>query len=287
MSVLRDAMELGYGLDHFMITGENFPPEWQDQDQHSRSNVHDDENSHSDIRSLKKGDIHESIHPYVREYHGYNDYIHDYMDNHYSNNSLKGGMNLDKYYDNKGYNLDKNGAQKISKATGKVITNKMLDITNYIKNIDISQARKQGIAIKNIRCSLHPLKSRDVLNSNIEKWIENEKVLLSQRVWTEKLSMREKQERLEKHLSTKDSTVREVIFSNFKIKTKATLEVGQNHILFSEVGESEGSRYRGHPNYNPQGTPTMLQIAFALIKKYEDMEIEVRGYIPGINEPIE
>lgn len=30
MSVLRDAMGLGYGTDHFMITGENFPSEWQD-----------------------------------------------------------------------------------------------------------------------------------------------------------------------------------------------------------------------------------------------------------------
>lgn len=285
MSVLRDAIELGYGSDHFMITGENFPPEWQDDYRNVRyENIH--ERDDSDISSLKTNHIDEYVHPYIRKYNAYNDYIQDYMQNHYSF-SHKGAMDLDKYHSDQNYNLDQNGAKKINKVTGKVITNRMLDITNYIKNIDISQARKQGIAIKNIRCSLHPLKSRDVLNSNIERWIENEKVLLSQKVWTEKLSIREKQERLEKHLSTKDSTVRELIFSNFKIKTKATLEVGQNHILFSEVGESEGSRYRGHPNYNPQGTPTMLQIAFALIKKYEDMEIEVRGYIPGINEPIE
>lgn len=30
MSVLRDAMELGYGTDHFMVTGENFPESWED-----------------------------------------------------------------------------------------------------------------------------------------------------------------------------------------------------------------------------------------------------------------
>lgn len=30
MSVLRDAMELGYGVDHFMVTGEDFPKDWED-----------------------------------------------------------------------------------------------------------------------------------------------------------------------------------------------------------------------------------------------------------------
>lgn len=31
MSVLRDAIQLGYGTDHFMITGENFPSSWGDE----------------------------------------------------------------------------------------------------------------------------------------------------------------------------------------------------------------------------------------------------------------
>ena len=40
MSVLRDARDLGYGPDHFMITGENFPSEWQEDQNYA--NDYDD-----------------------------------------------------------------------------------------------------------------------------------------------------------------------------------------------------------------------------------------------------
>lgn len=44
MSVLRDAMGLGYGTDHFMITGENFPSEWQDDiNEYTHDEMHEPE----------------------------------------------------------------------------------------------------------------------------------------------------------------------------------------------------------------------------------------------------
>lgn len=286
MSVLRDAMELGYGLDHFMITGENFPAEWKDDFHSHRNHDYDESENHLD----KESHGNEYVHQYVRKYNSYNDYIIDYLDNHYSDESLSlnGSIDLDMLTDNKGYNLDKNGAKKINSLTGKLITNKMLDITEYIKNIDIKEARKQGIIIKNIRCPIHPLESRKILDANIEKWIENNKVLIKQRTWTAKFSGRELRERRALGLSNKgNSTGKELTFSNFRIKTQATLEAGQNHILFSEISNYYSLKNKEHPNYNPEGTPTMLQIAFGLIKKYKDMKVEIRGYIPGINEPME
>lgn len=286
MSVSRDAVELGYGLDHFMVTGENFPPEWQNS--YQPNHYYDDDQS--DNRYDEKSHNNEYVHQYVRKYKGYDDYIHDYLDNRFSNEKLSRNraIDLDMLSNNKGYNLDKNGAKKISNATGKIITNEMLDITEYIKNIDIEEARKQGVMVKNIRCSIHPIESRKILDANIEKWIENNKVLIEQRTWTEKPSRKEKRERLEQRLSTlQTNTVKEQTFSNFRIKTQTTLQAGQNHILFSEIHDCHSSAYKGHPNYNPKGTPTMLQIAFGLIKKYTDIGIEIRGYIPGINEPME
>ena len=44
MSVLRDAMELGYGTNHFMVTGENFPSNWNDPIEKESSYDDDDEN---------------------------------------------------------------------------------------------------------------------------------------------------------------------------------------------------------------------------------------------------
>ena len=286
MSVLRDAVELGYGLDHFMITGENFPPEWKD-DYHSNHNYDDDP---SDNHHDKKTHNNEYVHQYVRKYKGYDDYIHDYGDNHYSNEyfSRNKAMCLDMLTNNKGYNLDKNGAKKINRATGKIITNEMLNITEYIKNIDIEEARKQGVLVKNIRCSIYPIESRKILDANLEKWIKNNKVLIEQRTWTEKPSGRERRERLKQRLSTvPTNTITELRFCNFRIKTQTTLQAEQKHILFSEIHDCQRSAHKEHPNYNPKETPTMLQIAYGLMRKYTDIKIEIRGYIPGINEPME
>lgn len=44
MSVLRDAMELGYGTNHFMVTGENFPSNWNDPIEKESSYDDEDEN---------------------------------------------------------------------------------------------------------------------------------------------------------------------------------------------------------------------------------------------------
>lgn len=56
MSVLRDAMELGYGADHFMVTGENFPESWEDpvnKRRHHKFRVDDGYRQLTDIERLK------------------------------------------------------------------------------------------------------------------------------------------------------------------------------------------------------------------------------------------
>lgn len=171
-------------------------------------------------------------------------------------------------------------------ATGKIVANEMLDITEYIKNIDIKEAKRQGIRIKSVRCQAHPIERGGVLDTNIEKWIKNEEVLLNQRAWSIRFS--EKDRNKTGRSSRKAShIVIEQTFSNFRIMTKTAYEARKYYLMFAELNEYEESKCKKHPKYNPQGTPTMMQIAFGMIKKYKELDVEVRGYIPGINEPSE
>lgn len=262
MSVLRDAKELGYGLDHFMITGENFPSEWQDNAYKHSHNECDDEDAYVINTELIVNNIpnytDEYIHEHIRRYNSYYDYIGDSID-----------VN---YYKKKTIN-----------AKGKTIINEILDITEYIKNIDINEARRQGIIIKSIRYQAQPFEREHALEKNIEAWIRNEKVLLDQVSWTVKYSQKERNER--KIHGKASHLVWDQIFSNFKIRRKTGYTSGQRYLMFSELTGQEYSKCKSHPKYNPKETPTMIQIAFGLIKKYGEIEVEIRGYIPGINEP--
>lgn len=278
MSVLRDAKDLGYGLDHFMITGENFPPEWQNDFHEHSNNEKNDENVHGGIDFIKTSTkkptnhIDEYIHEHVRRYDSYNDYITYNDDNH-------------NYYDSHRHHY-RNKTQKTINAAGKTITNEMLDITEYIRNIDISEARRQGIIIKSIRYQAHPIERGSILDANIEQWIKNEKVLLDQRAWSVRYSEKERNERNVRGKA--NHIVIERTFSNFKIITKTGYSSSQYYLMFGELdGSKQYAEDRKHPRYNPKGTPTMIQIAFGLIKKYEKLKVEIRGYIPGINEPAE
>lgn len=54
MSVLRDAMGLGYGADHFMVTGEDFPSEWEDETNTYADYDDDGENEHTEPETTKE-----------------------------------------------------------------------------------------------------------------------------------------------------------------------------------------------------------------------------------------
>lgn len=290
MSVLRDAKELGYGLDHFIVTGENFPPEWEDDNNEPSNFAHeydddskniyayddDSENVHSNLgfidTSIDETYIDEHIHKYVRRYNPLDDYITDPIDNNYI---------IDNYNFAPCYIAKQ--AKRIVNAAGKTVVNEMLDITEYVKNIDIKEARRQGIIIKSIRYQSHPLKRGDTLKNNIEKWTEDEDVLLDKRSWGVKYSERERNKR--KTIGRASHLVIEKTFSNFRMRTKTGYSSSDYYLMFGELNEDDYTKYKKHPRYNPQGTPTMIQIAFGLMKKYKELEVEIRGYIPGINEP--
>lgn len=286
MSVLRDAKELGYGLDHFMVTGENFPSEWQD-DQNTESN-HDDLSRYFDRHNkrvthrveiidghkhLIETDGNEHIndfhHEYVREYNHLDDYIKDKIDDHYA-------------YNTHHYRLRNNATKKTINVKDRAVINRILDITEYIKNIDITEARRQGITIKSIRCPTHPIESRKTLDANLRKWVRNKRVVLAEQGWSDT-------PRYKGPFNGQLNIVTFVqIFSNFmKIEKTTTKSLGSGvptYLMFRELVNDEIRKK--HKHYNPEGTPTMLQIAFGLIKKYPEIKIEIRGYIPGINEPM-
>lgn len=53
MSVIRDAMELGYGTNHFMITGEGFP--WNDSEEDSPDYSYQDYENYINSLDTKEG----------------------------------------------------------------------------------------------------------------------------------------------------------------------------------------------------------------------------------------
>ena len=51
---------------------------------------------------------------------------------------------------------------------------------------------------------------------------------------------------------------------------------------FIKLSSSEREKYNDHPNFKPDKTPSMLQVYYGLMKKYDNVISEVYGIIPGV-----
>lgn len=245
MSVLRDAKELGYGSDHFMITGENFPSEWEDN-----TNVPAYNHEYSDKQE----------HPKELNTLSHREYSVNQKDSVKRHNKIA-PRTIDMQKSIIGYECD---------------------ISEYIKNMGINEARKQGVIVQIIECSTHGSKGRYTLDANIKQWIKNEDVLIDSTFRSESAQfeglMYEDNDKARVYIEEK-------IFSNFSIKTRSRVAPGPGHLIFMELTERQLKLCKEHKNYDPKGTPTMLQIAFGLMKKYEDIEISIVGVVPGVEIP--
>nr|WP_181717827.1 hypothetical protein [Psychrobacter sp.] len=158
------------------------------------------------------------------------------------------------------------------------------NINEYIKNMSISEAKILGIIVTSIQCSSYPSDIRRVIDKNIRLWTENEDVLLNAETKVNKYTYGGAS------YNGRTLTGREYeehqVFSNFSILS-STDDGYPQKLEFKMITRGQVEKYKEHANYNPQKTPTMLQIAFGLTRKYEGMRFEITGFIPGVNEPTE
>lgn len=152
------------------------------------------------------------------------------------------------------------------------------DIFRYLKIINIVQARNLDIDIHKIECQIRT-DALSELDKNISLWINEENVVLDEKNSVETysyggLSYNGRTLKGRRHSET-------IFFSSFKI-CKETDDGYVEYFAFKKLSESENDSYKEHPNYDLLKSPSMLQVFYGLIKKYDDVVVTVHGVVPGL-----
>ncbi|GAA0809709.1 hypothetical protein [Psychrobacter piscatorii] len=158
------------------------------------------------------------------------------------------------------------------------------DITHHIKNMNIKEARDRKVFITEIDCRIVSSATRRTIDRNINNWVKKNNILLNEKNSVEKYSYGGAA--YNGRTLTGRSYKKERIFSNFcyvASNDDGYVEGMKFRIIYSD----EIEKYKTHKNFDTKNVPTMLQIAFGLIKKYKGERFEIKGFITGINEPNE
>lgn len=156
------------------------------------------------------------------------------------------------------------------------------DITEYIKNTNINEAREQGVVVIKIDCKFTSKETQRTIERNIREWVKNNNVLLNQDNNVETYTYGGAAYNGRKLTGRSYKEVK--AFSEFYIESSndggyiESLEFQMKYVNHTE-------KYGDHENFHTKGVPNMLQIAYGLIKKYEGEKFKIEGFIPGKNEP--
>lgn len=152
------------------------------------------------------------------------------------------------------------------------------DIFRYLQIINITQARSLGIDIHTIECRVRT-EALSELERNISLWISENNVLLDKKndVETYSYGGSSYNGRILKGRKYSETA----FFSNFKI-SKQTDDGYVEHFSFRKLSKAENDSYKDYPNYDFLKSPSMLQIFYSLMKKYDDVVVTVHGVIPGL-----
>ena len=152
------------------------------------------------------------------------------------------------------------------------------NILRHLKVNSIIQAKELGIEVYTIKCRSRT-NALQKLHENVTLWISKENVLIDEVNTSETYTYggasyngRTLQGR--KRKNTK-------FFSNFKI-CKETDDGYIEHFSFQKLSKSDLDKYENHSNFNIQNSPSMLQIVYGLMRKYDDVIEEVRGVMPEV-----
>lgn len=149
-------------------------------------------------------------------------------------------------------------------------------ILPHLKIANIAQARQLGVVIQTIKCRTE---ASEKLITNINLWIAKENVLLDT-VTTSK-SYTYGGSSYNGRTLTGRQYLKVKYFSNFKILTE-TDDGYLEGLSFESLSDAELDKYKDYPNYDPSNSPSLLQVAYGLIKKHEGVIQEVYGHIPKV-----
>lgn len=151
-------------------------------------------------------------------------------------------------------------------------------IFRYLQIINIVQARDLDIDIHTIECQIRT-DALSKLDENISLWISEKNVVLDKKNSVETYSYGGSSYNGRTLKGRVHSTT--IFFSSFKI-CKETDDGYIQHFSFKKLSDSESAMYKDYPNYDLLKSPSMLQIFYGLMRKYDDVIATVHGVIPGL-----
>lgn len=157
-----------------------------------------------------------------------------------------------------------------------------INILNYLELIDITEAIKLGVDIRVINCAGSSGSDIYSLRSGVYSWVQNNKVLLDERDSSDDYSYGGARYNGRTLRGSSRDNIR--FFSNFKLFYNSDDGFIQD-FSFIKLSSSEIEKYSDHPNYNTDKTPSMLQVFYGLMKKYDKVISQVYGIIPGVIDP--
>lgn len=151
------------------------------------------------------------------------------------------------------------------------------DITNYIKSTTINEARERGVFVTEVNCRFISSSNKDLIRRNIEKWIQENKVLLDKK--DERKSYTYGGPAYNGRTLTGRTYTRFRYFSKFYVQY-STDDGYTEDLVFKSRSPSDLEKHLDHENFNTPGVPDMLQIAYGLIKKYPNEPFRITGGMP-------
>lgn len=149
----------------------------------------------------------------------------------------------------------------------------IVDITEYLKSIDIFKAWEAGVDIYSVQVIPGMYNEiGKILAANIELWLKNEPDLIKH-----KTSVSKTEKYHGERFTTYDDTY---YFSKFKLSCH--ISDGQmTRITFDALSEKELLTYSQPDTLaTDKKTPSLLQIAFGILKKYPSLNANISIYRP-------
>lgn len=155
------------------------------------------------------------------------------------------------------------------------------DILRYLEEMDINQARELGVEVESISCGATSSKRIKIntLESNIRLWAKEKKVLLDEEIKVRHYKYGAAEYNGIARTGSEHSFYK--YFSTFKVCTVID-DNGIERLTFTKLTDSETEKYIGHENYNVQNSPSLLQVVYGLMSKYEGIISSASGTIPNV-----
>lgn len=151
------------------------------------------------------------------------------------------------------------------------------DITNYIKSSTINEARERGVFVTEINCRFNSRSNKDLIRSNIIKWMRENDVLLEEK--DEKESYTYGGPAYNGRTLTGRVFKSTRYFSEFYVQY-STDDGYTEQLVFKSITPSDLEKLQDKENFDTPGVPDMLQIAYGLVKKYPNEPFRITGRMP-------